>query len=337
MVAPNGYRAFFSMSGCPVHRWSTDQVDPQDRFDYWREVRAKGLFGVTAELEPERRPYFFGEFSLRRIDTAGLIELRASPYKVERTASDITNAPGDSLCIYQQLGGGGWFGVSGVDDFTVHRGSFATSYSDLPYNTVPVTSHGFHLRILKVPLADISAPKTGLHDLVPKPFGDRAVLAPLLDSCFSDLTETPDDGEPAATAALVQALAQLTLVERGVIQAGGRLAQHALRVGRLSLARRLIARNLAQAMMSPSFVADLLGISVRHLHVLFETTDTSFSQTVTTLRVEQSCRLLRQAPHLTIAEIAFACGFDSLATFYRAFRAVQRLTPGDFRERAVKA
>jgi len=119
------------IQGISVYRWSTDQVDPQNRFDYWREVRAKGLFGVTAELDQKRQQHFFGEFSLRKIDTAGLIELRASPYKVERSASDIANAPGDSLCIYQQLGGG-WFGVSAVDDFTVRQGSFATSYSDLP-------------------------------------------------------------------------------------------------------------------------------------------------------------------------------------------------------------
>jgi AraC-like DNA-binding protein len=182
-----------------------------------------------------------------------------------------------------------------------------------------------------VPVADIPAPKTGLHDLVPKPFGDHALLAPMLESCFSDLTEAADDSEPAATA-LVQALAQLTLIERGVVRPGGRVAQHAFRVGRLSLARRLIARHIAQVQMSPGFVADLLGISVRHMHVLFETTDMSFSQTVTALRVAQSCRLLHQAPHLTIAEIAFACGFDSLATFYRAFRAVEGITPGDFRQ-----
>jgi AraC-like DNA-binding protein len=318
-----------------VYRWSTDQVDPQDRFDYWREVRAKGLFGVTAELDPERRQHFFGEFSLRKIDIAGLIELRASPYKVERSASDIANAPGDSLCIYQQLGGGGWFGVSAVDDFTVRQGSFATSYSDLPYHTVPIAGDGFHLRILKVPVAGISAPKAGLHDLVPKPFGDHASLAPLLQSCFSDLTEAAGDSETAPTAALVQALAQLTLIERGIIRPAGRLAQHALRVGRLSLARRLIVRHIARAQLSPGFVADMLGISVRHMHVLFEATNMSFSQTVTALRVEQSCRLLRQAPHLTVAQIALACGFDSLATFYRAFRAAAGITPGDFRAHGI--
>jgi AraC-like DNA-binding protein len=103
----------------------------------------------------------------------------------------------------------------------------------------------------------------------------------------------------------------------------------------LSLARRLIARHITQAQLSPGFVADMLGISVRHMHVLFEATNVSFSQTVTALRVEQSCRLLRQAPHLTVAEIALACGFDSLATFYRAFRAVEGITPGDFRAHGI--
>jgi AraC-like DNA-binding protein len=128
-----------------------------------------------------------------------------------------------------------------------------------------------------------------------------------------------------------QALAQLTLIERGVVRPGGRAAQHALRVGRLSLARRLIARNIAQAQLSPAFVADLLGISVRHMHILFEPTDVSFSQTVTAFRVDQSCRQLRETPNRSIAETAFACGFDSLATFYRAFRSIHGITPGDFR------
>src|SRR5262245_28253793 len=80
-----------------VFTWCTDEVEPQNRFDYWREVRAKGLFGVTAELEREQRGDFFGEFSLRNIGGAGLVELRASPYKVERSAADIADAPSDSI------------------------------------------------------------------------------------------------------------------------------------------------------------------------------------------------------------------------------------------------
>ena len=314
-----------------VFRWSTDQVGPKERFDYWREVRAKGLFGATAELEREQRPQFSGEFSLRKIGSAGLIGLRASSYHVERSASDIAEAPSDSLCICLQLGGGGWFRIRNVHDFAVASGAFATSYSDLPYHTVPIAAEGFDLRILKVPTADIALPRTGFHDLVPKPFGDHPSLTPLLESCFSDLTEVDDDSDEAAAKALVRTLTHLTLVERGVIRPSSRIAQYAVRAGRLSLARRLMARHAAQPQLSPAFVASLLGTSVRHLHVLFEEASMSFSQTVTTLRIERSRHLLREAPAMTIAEIAFASGFDSLATFYRVFRAVQGVTPGDFR------
>jgi AraC-like DNA-binding protein len=37
------------------------------------------------------------------------------------------------------------------------------------------------------------------------------------------------------------------------------------------------------------------------------------------------------APQRSISDVAFACGFESLATFYRVFRAAQGTTPGDFR------
>jgi AraC-like DNA-binding protein len=112
--------------------------------------------------------------------------------------------------------------------------------------------------------------------------------------------------------------------------------QYAVRAGRLSLARRLIARHLAQPQLSPAFVATLLGISVRHLHVLFEEASMSFSHTVTALPIERSRRLLREAPTMTVAAIAFASGFDSLATFYRVFRAVEGITPGDFRDATIR-
>ena len=78
-------------------------------------------------------------------------------------------------------------------------------------------------------------------------------------------------------------------------------------------------------------VAGLLGISVRHLHILFEASDSSFARTRTAERIAESRRLLMQPPEQTIAEIALACGFSNLATFYRAFQAAHGMSPGDFR------
>lgn len=314
-----------------LYRWSTDDIAPADRFDYWRTVRSKGLFGVTAELEPEHRPGFFGEFSLRKFGNAGLIELRASPYRVERRATDIADTPGGSLCIYQQLGGGGWFNVAGVGEFTLASGRFAISYSDLPYTTAPLGANGFHLRVLKIPSADLPPMRPRIHDLFAKPFAESATLTPMLESCFADLTEADDTRDPANAEPLIKALAQLALINRGVIGPASRTAMAALRVGRLSLARRLIAHNLSNPELAPGFVADRLGVSVRHLHGLFEITDASFAQAVTAERMKQSRRLLVEAPTRPVSQIALACGFESLATFYRVFHAAHGIPPGHFR------
>lgn len=108
-------------------------------------------------------------------------------------------------------------------------------------------------------------------------------------------------------------------------------AMGAIRIGHLSLARRLITRHLSNAALTPAFVAGLLGISVRHLYALFKASDMSFAQTVTAQRIAESRRLLREAPERSISQIAFASGFESLATFYRAFHAAHGASPGDFR------
>ena len=313
-----------------MFRWSTDQLDPADRFDHWREVRAHGLFGVTAELEPERREHFHGEFALQPLGKAGLIEIHASSYRVERTAADIANAPSDSLCIYQELSQGGRFDTAG-EDFTLQRGTFATSYSDLKYRTTPIGADGFHLRILKIPVAEIAPSRTNVRDLLAKPFADGVAIGPLLQSCFADLVQSAGSAEPPEASRLVETLAQLALIERGVVTPGSKAAGQALRVGRHSAARRLIAGHLSDPKLSPAFVAGQLGVSVRHIHGLFEATEKSFSQTVTAFRLEASRGLLTTAPHQSISNIAFACGFESLATFYRAFRAAHGIKPGDFR------
>jgi AraC-like DNA-binding protein len=291
-----------------LFRWSTDQVDPAERFDHWREVRAKGLFGVTAELEREQREHFRGEFALQPIGKAGLIEIHASSYRVERTAGDITNAPSDSLCIYQQLSQGGWFDTH-REDFTVRRGTFATSYSDLKYRTVPTGTDGFRLRILKIPLAEMASSRSGVHDLIAKPFDDGVAVGPLLQSCFADLVDAAGSLDAPEASRLVDALAHLALIGRGVGGPRSKSAIRALRVGRLSAAQRLIGGHLSNPNLSPAFVADRLGVSVRHMHELFETTEKSFSQTVTALRLEASRRLLMSAPQRSISDVAFACGF----------------------------
>ena len=193
----------------------------------------------------------------------------------------------------------------------------------------PPAADGFDLR-------NAPAPNLVGRDVIGKTSGDRG-LASLVEASFADLKEAVEDGDTARSAPLVKALAELALIERGIIAAGSRRGQWALRAARLSLARRSITRHLSQASLSPGMVADLLGVSVRHMHMLFEGTGQSFSQTVTAQRIRLSGQLLREAPGRPIAEVARACGFESLATFYRVFHAAKGMAPGEFRARGAQS
>jgi AraC-like DNA-binding protein len=195
----------------------------------------------------------------------------------------------------------------------------------------PAAADGFDLRIQQTP-----APGLVRHDVVRETSGDRG-WALLVEASFADFKEAVEDGDTARSTSLVNALAELALIERGVVAAASRRGQRALRVARLSLARQSITRHLAQANLSPAMVAGLIGVSVRHMHMLFAGTGKSFSQTVTAQRIRLSGQLLREAPGRPIAEVARACGFESLATFYRVFHATTGMPPGEFRSRGAQS
>jgi AraC-like DNA-binding protein len=168
------------------------------------------------------------------------------------------------------------------------------------------------------------------HDAIKDTPRDRG-WAQLRQASLSDFKEAVAIGDTARSLLLVNALAELALIERGTIAAGSRRGMRALRGARLSLARRLIAQHLSEASLSAAMVAGQLGVSVRHLHMLFAGSGKGFSRYVTTERISLTGRLLREAPSRPVAEIARACGFESLATFYRVFHNTVGMPPGEFR------
>lgn len=143
-----------------------------------------------------------------------------------------------------------------------------------------------------------------------------------------------DLNDPAA--AVIHA-ARLALVARGRLQAGAPEGRAALRAGIFQAAREIMARDLCRPSLSPEAVARELSISIRQVHVLFEPTGLSFMRTLTAMRVKEAARLLKARPSASVADIAFACGFESLSAFYRAFQNVYDRPPRELRLAAGQA
>ena len=143
--------------------------------------------------------------------------------------------------------------------------------------------------------------------------------------------EEPKGEKACNPEAAVANIGQLALLARGRVAPSSPESRAALQFGQLHAARQNLVQNLFRPDLSPTLVADLLGVSVRQIHRLFEPTGESFSRTLTTLRLAEAHQQLRGDVTRPVADIAFACGFESLATFYRVFRRAYGLSPGDVR------
>jgi AraC-like DNA-binding protein/mannose-6-phosphate isomerase-like protein (cupin superfamily) len=82
-------------------------------------------------------------------------------------------------------------------------------------------------------------------------------------------------------------------------------------------------------------VAARLGLSARSLTSYFRfITGQSRQQYIQNLRLKHACRLLDETDQ-SVTSIAFACGFEDVSTFFRAFRAALKMSPSQWRERGA--
>lgn len=310
--------------------FSTDDIAPEQRFEYWREIRGKNLFGVTIEVAPERRNRFHGSFRAHMVGGAIASEMQASAYRVSRTASDIAKVAGDSLCLGHQVRGSGLLNAGRDRICMVWDGDMTVSHSDLPFAGTPNTENDFHFRLLKIPLQGdltLGRPVDGLFaaKLSSGPQFIRPFRA-LFDALVSPRARIIDP-----TADIVH-VARLALATRGELNPKQPEVRAAVRAGVHYLALEVLERDKHRPNLTPAVVAGELGISVRQLHMLFERAGLSFARTLSSMRLELARRLLVEMPSLSITQIAYASGFESLATFYRLFASTYGMPPGSARQ-----
>lgn len=95
-------------------------------------------------------------------------------------------------------------------------------------------------------------------------------------------------------------------------------------------ALRLIALHYRDPEFGPGVLADRLGISLRSLQRYFEPLGETPGQRLVRIRLAQAHADLSGArPDISVVDRAYACGFNDLSHFYRAFRHRYGLTPGE--------
>lgn len=310
--------------------WSTDELRPHERFEHWREVRGKHLAGVTMDVDRDRRGVFKGRFSSVAVGGAALSDIQATAYDVSRTPADIRRVSSDSLRISYLVDGPGWCDTP-LGRSYMSAGSISTSYSDLPFAMVQRPGN-LHVRLLRIPLSRSEALDRSARDYHTETLAPDDRYTRLIRASFLSLADDAARLDDAEADRAVTDLAQLVLLARGSVRRNLPESREAVRTGHLKAARRLIARNLHRQDLDVESLARMLAVSVRQVHAMFEPTGMTCHRTITAMRVDEARRLLLLTPGRPVTDIAFACGFDSMATFYRAFRKAEEATPGDYRQ-----
>ena len=198
--------------------------------------------------------------------------------------------------------------------------------ADVPFDAVPQARYAHKAWLVPKSLLDPHLPALGRPLSVP--LSGRSGVDALAASYLDSIARTWDGIDEASMGVVTDTLCRLVGVA-----CGGAEGAHptAVRHGRLAEAKRIIDRHLADPNLSPALVAAKLGVGVRTLHGLFEPEGTSFTRYVQHRRLEECRAALMASPTRAVTDIAYAWGFGSLSSFYRAFHAAFGAAPGDCR------
>ncbi|MDG4718873.1 MULTISPECIES: helix-turn-helix transcriptional regulator [Thalassospira] len=101
-------------------------------------------------------------------------------------------------------------------------------------------------------------------------------------------------------------------------------------------ASRYITLNISNVSLTADDVAQALGVSRAHLYRLFEQEQLSIGDMIRSQRIARASDILRDDPGRPIKQVAFMVGYQSAASFTRAFRDITGYSPSDFRQSLVE-
>ena len=223
------------------------------------------------------------------------------------------------------LGQGGRTARLGGGDLAIY--DFSRPY-ELIYDSA------VELAVFSFPHEMLAVPADSVHRLTAVPIlgggGTAALAAPLLRRVAEDV----ETYQPASAARL--SMVVMDLLATTVAEQASQVAALAPEIRERVLLRRVhafVEQHLGDVDLSPGTVAAAHHVSLRYLHRLFESEDTTVAAWIRHRRLER-CRRDLADPALSdqsVSAIAARWGLPDPAHFSRLFRQVYSLPPGEYR------
>lgn len=318
-----GVRAQTRQPSLAMRRWSTEDVEPCEALDYWRDSVCQAIIELGVEAPQDES--FQARLEQCALGPATLNLVEATRQSVARTRHAISRSRAAVFHLLHLRAG----------QFQLEHGERTTVLH--PGDCVLVDSTEPHAARCPVPTRCliVQFPQEWLRAWLPAPeeIIDRALR--------------PQGGWSSALAAALGSLRPDNLdalsLPRGVVaeQLAALLALTAGPVApdppRRDQLHRHIVRTLHdryfEPSLSPGAVAAAHGISKRYLHLLLARAGMTFGEELLRVRLARARQLLSDARFgdVPIGEIASRCGFADPSHFARCFRRRFGSAPGAYR------
>ena len=312
--------------------WSTDDIPPRDRVTFWCDFFAQRAHRFTPYDIPDPATFRAGASGESGSGFA-LLEVESGLRHIRRSASDIARDTAEAFFVRRYHCPVTWkAGARSTPvDLRHDAGDFCVSATEWEFDAEAREPVAFELLVIPQPVLSplLSAGRLARPFRVTADSSLGMLLGTALDAARAQVQLL----SPTLATAVLRNLAGLVAVVCGASEEGQQVGRGSVQAARLDAVKQHIKVHLADPALSPAGVATALGISVRQLHLLFERTGTTFGQYVLRQRLLRCRDGIAGVTGTTrkVTDIAFGWGFNSMATFYRAFSAEFGTAPSALR------
>ncbi|WP_249674049.1 transcriptional regulator FeaR [Pseudomonas abieticivorans] len=295
---------------------------------HWDKAIWDACGAFTTHLRPEHS-LFIGELSQRDLGGVGLAEVRTNAGQIAKPRQNVDNAD-DRYCflIVQRKG----FCQLHLDGHAIELAPGELAIMDQA-GECSVEPQGL-IEHVSISISRDRVRALSPHGSLSGKLQTRSPSGRLLRSLVNQILQdqedcfTGDDGMGMQDAII--ALLQPTLIERPNCQG----LEDILEISGLRRQiERMVGEHLHSPELSPEWMANQLGISIRHLYRSFENSGDSVCRFIQRARLQRCASDLGNPclRHENITEIAYRWGFSDSAHFSKIFKKQYQRSPRDYR------
>ena len=311
-------------------RVSTEGVRSHQRVELVRAA-AFDMFNLEADFGADEPDSLQADICVQHGASVSVVDVCTSWSIVRRSKARAAAATADHLLLYCIGQGGSTFRNAQGDEFRTRSGCLVLGSQAAPYTAAAAPGRDWKFRTTRVdsdrlPLCGEKIRRGGFQMLP-----EDASMAMLASEYVRNFSTRCATLTPPQMDAALQAMDTLLAAALGDQAAVHKDDGGALQAARFATSLGYIERWLHYTVLSPELVARHLGVSTRQLHRIFDREGASVALEIRKARVKRAQVLLAREPAQPVTDVALACGFDSMPTFYRSFRAVAGMTATEWR------